>query len=175
MNYPPNDEAMLHFIRNIYPLIRSRVPDVTLTIAGRNPTQELTALAAQTTGVTVTGHVEDLRPYCDGATVYVSPLLSGAGIRNKVLEAWSMGLPVVATSDSCSGIEECDNDNILIANSPDQFSRAVIALLSDRQHCKSLSISGRLTVEKSYMWYNRSAYLTSIFEEIPEKSACSER
>ncbi|MBK8335768.1 MAG: glycosyltransferase [Sterolibacteriaceae bacterium] len=166
MDYPPNNTAMLHFIEETFPIIRKENPNVTLTIAGRNPTDELVSLAARSAGVKVTGFVEDLRTYFQAATVYVSPLLSGAGLKNKVLEAWSMMLPVVASSVSCSGMAAADNRNLLIADSPSEFASKVLALLSDSDLRERLSKEGRATVEREYSWQCRGAMLGSIFAKI---------
>jgi polysaccharide biosynthesis protein PslH len=166
MDYPPNNEAILYFIRKIFPLVRKRVPDVTLTVAGRNPTQELQALAKLTRGIRLTGFVDDIRPCFDSSLVYVSPLLSGAGIKNKILEAWSMSMPVVATSVSCSGLEAKNGENILIADKSEEFSEAILTLLSDRSLMKLISQNGRKTVEQSYSWEIRSKMLMDIFGDV---------
>ena len=166
MDYPPNNTAMLYFIREILPLVRGNIPEVTLTIAGRNPTPELRSLVDQTSGVHVTGFVEDIRPYFETATVYVSPLLTGAGLKNKVLEAWSMAVPVVATTVSCSGIAVRNNDNLLIADTPAEFATKILALLADGSLRGRLSLSGRETVERDYSWTSQGEMLCAIFHEI---------
>lgn len=166
MDYLPNNVAMLHFITEILPRIKMKLPNVTLTIAGRNPTDELRSLASRTEGVRVTGFVDDLRCYFEEATVYVSPLLSGAGLKNKVLEAWSMALPVVATSVSCSGMAARDAQNVLIADAPAEFAAKVLALLSDSGLRERLSAEGRATVEREYSWQSRGAMLGSLLESI---------
>lgn len=166
MDYPPNNSAMLLFITETLPLIRKANPDVTLTIAGRNPTVELVSLANTTSGVRVTGFVDDLRPYFEAATVYVSPLLSGAGLKNKVLEAWSMMLPVVASSVSCSGMAASDNKNLLIADTPAEFASKVLMVLADSELRERLSVEGRMTVEREYSWSSRGAMLGSVLDTI---------
>ena len=169
MDYVPNNAAMLHFIAKIFPRIKMKSPNVTLTIAGRNPTNELLSLASSTAGVRVTGFVEDLRPYFEEATVYVSPLLSGAGLKNKVLEAWSMALPVVASSVSCSGMAARDTQNVLIADTPAEFASKVLAVLSDSELRERLSAEGRATVEREYSWQSRGAMLGSVLESIVDQ------
>jgi polysaccharide biosynthesis protein PslH len=164
MDYTPNDEAMLYFLGSIFPLVKKRVPDAVLTIAGKNPTSRLKNLASQTSEVQLTGFVEDLRSYFDSAAVFVSPLLSGAGMKNKVLEAWSMALPVVATSVSCSGLAVRNNENILIADKPAEIADRIVDLLVDRTMRENLSRNGRETVERNYSWSSRSKILHSIFD-----------
>lgn len=171
MDYPPNNSAMLQFVSQTLPFIRNANPNVTLTIAGRNPTDELVALAKRTAGVKITGFVDDLRQYFEAATVYVSPLLSGAGLKNKVLEAWSMTLPVVASSVSCSGMAARDNENVLIADTPAEFASKVLSVLSDSKLRERLSIEGRSTVEREYSWHSRSAMLGSVLERIVKQES----
>ena len=166
MNYPPNNEAMIYFIEEIFPLVKQKRLDVTLTIAGREPTHELQSLAGKTSGVKLTGFVEDLRPFFSDAVIYIAPLLSGAGIKNKVLEAWSMSLPVVATPISCAGIMTIENQNILLADSPEDFAAKILTLLSNEALRGRLSSNGRHTAEREYSWMSRSNILSSIFEEV---------
>jgi glycosyltransferase involved in cell wall biosynthesis len=166
MNYPPNNTAMLHFIENIFPLIRQTDPDIVLTIAGKNPTPELQLLANRTAGIILTGFVDDMRPYFDAATVYVSPLVTGAGMKNKILEAWAMSLPVIATSLSCSGIEAIANENILIADKPREFAEKVLGLLQDEALRSRLSRCGRETAEQLYSWQNRSNMIRDIIDNL---------
>jgi glycosyltransferase involved in cell wall biosynthesis len=103
MNYPPNTDAAMTLIRDVMPLVWSELPDVRLTIVGRDPTPGLRA-AATDERVTVTGFVEDVRPYLDDATVFAAPLRFGAGIQNKLLEAMAFELPVVASSVAADGL-----------------------------------------------------------------------
>lgn len=166
MDYPPNNEAMLYFIEEVFPRVKEKIPAVTLTVAGRNPAPELTSLADLTPGVSVTGFVDDIRPYFDASSLYVSPLISGAGMKNKILEAWSMSKPVVATPVSCSGLEVRDNENILIADSPHKFAERIIGLLSDRSLMLQIGRNGRQTAEQSYSWASRASTLADIFAEV---------
>jgi polysaccharide biosynthesis protein PslH len=165
MDYSPNNSAMIHFINQIFPLIRQKEPDIYLIIAGRNPTAELKRLASRYSGVVVTGYVDDLRPYFESSAIYISPLVTGAGIKNKILEAWSMSLPVVASSLSCSGIEAVSNENILIADTPSEFAEKVLALLQNPELRAKLSANGRATVEQQYSWATRSNMIKDIFEQ----------
>ncbi len=169
MEYPPNNDAMLHFLKKIYPIVKERVPDVTLTIAGRNPTRELRDLVHNTQGVQLTGYIEDLRQCFESAAIYVSPLISGAGMKNKILEAWSMSKPVVATRMSCDGINARDNENIIIADSPSDIAEKIVLLLQNESLRTSLSKNGRSTVELAYSWTVSSKTLMEIFDEILRK------
>jgi len=80
MNYPPNNESIIYFINRILPLVRERVPYVSLLVAGKNPTPELQRIAANIAGIYLTGYVDDIRPYFEKAAIYVAPMISGAGL-----------------------------------------------------------------------------------------------
>ncbi|MCG3110733.1 MAG: glycosyltransferase [Candidatus Manganitrophus sp. SB1] len=166
MDYPPNVEAVIYFISKVLPLVREKMPNVSLTIAGRNPTTELQTLASQMPGVKLTGFVEDIRPFFEEAAVCIAPIVSGSGLKNKVLEAWSMSKPVVATSFSCNGINAVHGQNILIADAPDLFADAVITLLSDPVQRKRFAEAGRKTVEDSYSWGSQATLVDKIIKEV---------
>lgn len=162
MDYEPNHDAMMYFIEQILPRIRQEIPETSLVIAGRNPRSALQSRVQQCDRVLLTGYVDDMRPYFETSSVYIAPLRSGAGMKNKVLEAWAMGIPVVATSVSCSGIAVDRGRNILIADSPEIFSEHVISLLRDPGLRGVLAQEGRHTAETRYSWKDKSIHLEEI-------------
>ncbi len=109
--YAPNVDAALHLARDLFPRIRERIPDAKLWIVGNAPTPEMEALASD--AITVTGRVPDMRTYLERAAVFVCPLRLGAGIKNKVLEALALRLPVIATPLSVDGIAVRDGQEAL--------------------------------------------------------------
>jgi glycosyltransferase involved in cell wall biosynthesis len=162
MSYRPNYESAIYFITEIFPLVLQHKPDITLTIVGKDPPSQLKALTSQFPNIKLTGFVNDIRKYFDDATIYISPMISGTGMKNKVLEAWAMSKPVVATSASCGGLDTRDGENILIANDPKTFSEMIKRLLKDPELKVKLATNGRKNVEKFYSWKNRA----DMFEEI---------
>jgi polysaccharide biosynthesis protein PslH len=166
LDYQPNHESIIHFIENILPIIQREVHGVTLTIVGKNPPNKLQSLAKEMNGITLTGYVDDIRPFFDKAMVYVAPMISGAGLKNKVLEAWSMSKPVVSTSMACYGLSVTHGENILIADKPKDFARQVISLFQDDKLRIHLSLNARKTVTDLYSWNRQAAILEKIFEQI---------
>jgi glycosyltransferase involved in cell wall biosynthesis len=166
MNYEPNITAAVYFSRDVFPLIKKAIPETHLLIVGRYPTDLVNALDDSDTGITVTGEVPDIRAYFDKTQVYVCPLRSGAGIKNKILESWAMATPVVATSLSCEGIEVAPGEDILVADTPEQFARQTIALLKDRSLREKLALNGRKKVEESYSWETRCDILEETFKKL---------
>lgn len=166
MDYEPNVNSMLFFIEEVLPKIRSEIPGTILTIAGKNPVPSLVTAASNTQGIFLTGEVEDIRPFFEQAAVYVAPMTSGAGLKNKILEAWAMAKPVVATSMACSGISVADGENILVANDPNDFARQVIAVLRDEVLGARMSMASRKVAESEYSWKLQGQKFVDIFDEV---------
>jgi polysaccharide biosynthesis protein PslH len=151
MDWYPNEDAMLHFGEHILPRIRARVPDVSVAVVGRNPSTHLRDRAHEM-GLIVTGTVNDVRPYMDEAAVYIVPLRAGGGTRLKIFEALAMGKAVVSTTVGAEGLALTDGRDVCLADDPDEFAGAVIALLDDPARRRSLGDAGRLLVETRYSW-----------------------
>ena len=141
---------MLFFHETILPLIIQEIPEVEFIIAGMNPTQQIRRLEGPNT--IVTGFVPDMRLYLNRATVCVVSLRIARGVQNKVLEAMAMNVPVVATSVANRGINARDGQEILLADSPDTFSEAVVALLKDSGLRDLLVARARQFVERNFSW-----------------------
>jgi glycosyltransferase involved in cell wall biosynthesis len=112
MYFPPNCRAGEYLVEEIMPLVWAQRPDASVALVGRDPPPQLLALANER--VVVTGAVDDIRPYVQEAEVFACPLRSGAGIKNKLLQAWAMGKAVVATPLSVAGLGARDGENMLI-------------------------------------------------------------
>lgn len=151
MDWHPNEDAMLHFIESVLPLIRVDVPQVSLTIVGRNPTPKLRR-AARIAGVGVTGTVDDVRPYMAKAAVFVVPLRVGGGTRLKIFEALAMGKAVVSTSIGAEGLPLANGTHFMQADEPATFAAAVVALLRDRARRRALGDAGRQLVVDRFSW-----------------------
>jgi glycosyltransferase involved in cell wall biosynthesis len=150
MGFPPNVDAACYFCRAIFPKILKRVPAAKLFLVGKDPAPQVRAL--QSHSVTVTGYVDDVRYYLDRATVFICPMRKGAGIKNKMLQAWAMAKPVVATSLAVAGLEAIHMRNVLIADNPYGFSKAVLSLLDGSIDRKSLGVQARRTAVDHYSW-----------------------
>jgi sugar transferase (PEP-CTERM/EpsH1 system associated) len=165
MGYPPNTDAVLHFYRDILPLLRQQHPDVHLYVVGCGPPPEIMTINDDPY-VTVTGFVEDVRPYVAESALVVVPLRFGSGVRNKILEAWAMAKPVVSTSLGAEGLAIRPGENILLADEPDQFAQCVLNLLDDRPLRTRLAQAGRRWVESRYAWSVMAAELNGIYESL---------
>jgi glycosyltransferase involved in cell wall biosynthesis len=151
MFWPPNVEGVLWFLREVWPLVRHELPEVSISVVGKNPPAELATLA-EGQNVTLTGYVPDPLPWLQQAGIFVVPLLSGGGMRVKIVEAWRWGLPIVSTSIGAEGIEYIDGENILIADSRVDFAEAIVRVLRDPEMGRRLRVNGRQWVESHYEW-----------------------
>jgi len=151
MDYRPNVDAALWFAREILPLIRSQRPAARFEVVGQKPPPVLSALNGQE-GVAVLGAVDDVRPHIARGSVYVAPLRMGGGTRFKLLEAMALGRPIVSTTIGAEGFAVQPGRELLLADSPADFARAVLQVLADAGLAQQLAHSGRAFVEATYDW-----------------------
>lgn len=147
--YPFNEDAALYFHSEILPYVRAQVPNVRLTLVGASPPNVI-ALAHRDPLTTVTGRVPDVRPYLRDASIFVCPLRSGTGMKNKLLNALAMAKPIVATSVSVDGIGVRDGEHFLRADGKSEFADAVCHLLRDNAYARQLGEAGRAFVEREH-------------------------
>lgn len=151
MDYHANIDAATYFCREIWPKIHSLDAELRCMIVGSRPAAEVRDLA-QVPGVTVTGTVDDVRPYYRGALAAIVPLRVGGGTRLKILEAMAAGIPVVSTSVGAEGLAVNPGVNILIADTPEEMTRALMALYRSREMWQGLSEAGRELAQTVYDW-----------------------
>ncbi|MBC8075643.1 MAG: glycosyltransferase [Chloroflexales bacterium] len=162
MSYHANQAAALFLAQQIMPLVWRERPDVRLQLVGAGPPPSLLALAADTR-IEVTGWVADLRPYLAQATLAVCALRYGVGIQNKVLEAMAMGAPLVASRQAAVALDALDGHELILAERPDEFARAILALLDDPARRAALGTRGRQYVERQHDWARAIATLEDAY------------
>ncbi len=171
MDWLPNEDAVFYFVHQILPRIRRHIPEVTLWVVGRSPSQRLQALAARDNGVQITGRVEDVRPYLREACVYVVPLRIGSGTRLKIFEAMATGKAVVATSVGAEGLPVKHGENIMLADEPEVFARRVITLLGKPVVRLGLGLAARQLVEQKHSWASSAAHFDAVLAMMVRKSS----
>jgi sugar transferase (PEP-CTERM/EpsH1 system associated) len=152
MDWMPNEDGMVHFVEEILPLVERAVPEVTLTIVGRNPTGRVKALADGRSRITVTGTVPDVRPYLEAAAVVVVPLRVGGGTRIKIYEAMGMERAVVSTTIGAEGLDVVDGEHLVLADDPKAFADAVIDLLRAPDRATEIGQAAALHVRAHFGW-----------------------
>ncbi len=151
MFWPPNAEGALWFAREMWPRIRMQHPELTYTIVGKNPPEELQQLHGQN-NIEVLGYVPDLNQVLAETAAFIVPLRAGGGMRVKILDTWCWGLPVVSTRIGAEGIQVRTGENILLADEADAFASAVLQLVEDTNLNRQLRERGRRWVEENYDW-----------------------
>lgn len=151
MDFRPNVDAVLWFAKEALPLIQAEIPDVHLDIVGQRPHRRLDPLK-NNPSVTLTGFVEDVRPYIAKAEVYVAPLRMGGGTRLKLLEAMAMGKAVVATRLGAEGYPVTDGHELVLADTGTDFAERVVSLLQSPERRAALGQRARAFVERRYDW-----------------------
>ncbi len=165
MDYGPNEDAVLYFGKEIFPLVKKTFPNVEFWVVGSNPSPQVQSLTRQI-GIYVTGRVDDVRPYLRSAGVFVCPLRYGAGIKNKILAAMAMRKPIVATPVSLEGIEVRPDEEVLVANSAADFARQIGALLVNEQLARRLSENGYRLAREKYSWSAKGRVLDAALRNI---------
>lgn len=150
MDFEPNVRAARYLALEIMPRLRTVIPQARLTLVGRDPAPAVQALA--NTFVHVTGRVTDIRPYLAAAEVFVAPLQSGSGIKNKVLQAWAAGVPVVASERATEGLDARDRVNVLLASDKDQYTDAIERLHRAPEGARRIAENARDTATTLYTW-----------------------
>lgn len=152
MDHYPNHQAMLYFIKDIWPNLKKKKPNIKLTIAGKHPRSELINLAQLDSSILLTGEVNDMRPYLEKATIYIAPILSGSGTRTKILEAMSMKKAIISTSIGVEGLLVENNKNVLIADDIEKFIYYIVFLFNNPSKRKLIEENARILVNEKYNW-----------------------
>ncbi len=163
LHWPPNAEGILWFAAEVWPAVQRAVPEAVLTIIGKEPPAELTLLGLQ--NLDVIGYVDDVTPYLRETAVYIVPLHAGGGMRVKIVDGWSWGLPIISTTIGAEGIGYSDGQDILIADTPEAFAQATIHLLQHPEAAQQLGQNGRATLEAHYDWRTVYQMWNDIYKE----------
>jgi glycosyltransferase involved in cell wall biosynthesis len=150
MDWYPNRDAVEFFAANILPELRSSAPNIMFVVAGRSALDNFQAKSARLRHVRFTGPVPDMRAEIAKASVCVVPLRIGSGTRLKILEAAAMAKPIVSTQIGAEGLDFADGEEIILADRPEAFARAVADLLADPLRRKMLGKAARRRVEQQY-------------------------
>ena len=175
MGYRPNQDAVIWFVRSVWPLVRRRMIEAQFVIVGRNPPRSVVELG-EVPGVTVTGGVADVRKYLVRSRVVAAPLQIARGLPNKVLEAMAMQRPVVATSAVCECLEVERGRHLMAADDPERFAMHVVRLLRSDELCDRVGQAGYRFVAACHGWADMMRqYERLLLPEIREAMARAQK
>ena len=161
--FSPNEDGMIWFVSEIFPRIQQAVPGITLTILGSRPTDAIWKLSSDS--IRVTGYVESVTDYFESARIFVSPLRFGAGMKGKIGQSLSYGLPVVTTSVGAEGIGLTDGYHAYIADSPESFAEKVVLLYQNPEVWNLFSTRSRTLLQQKYSPEAVKALLKTVWDE----------
>ncbi len=167
MDWLPNVDGMLYFVREILPLIHSKSPETTLAIVGRTPPPEIVELGKQDPRIQVTGTVPDIRPHVWGAKLSVVPLRIGGGTRLKIYESMAARVPVVSTTIGAEGLEIHPPEDIRLADTPDAFAHECLELLTGDKIRNDIAQAAWHMVSTRFSWDSVSRRFEQILEAGP--------
>jgi polysaccharide biosynthesis protein PslH len=164
MDYAPNIDAVVYFVKDIFPLILEERPDVKFYIVGQKPIKKV--LNLQSDNIIVTGFAKDLSAEYNKSSVAVSPVRIGAGTLNKVLEPMALGIPVVSTQVGFKGLGIKSGEGAVLASSREEFSKQTIKLLKDEDYRKNVGQKGKLIVCENFSWDKITLKLEYFLKEL---------
>ncbi len=154
MDYKPNEDAVIWFVKSCWPTIITKHPNARFVIAGMNPSADINQLTNDK-GIEVTGFVDDILPYYQQADIFVAPFRLARGVQNKVLQAFACALPVISTPMGAEGIL-CEPDrDILIASTPDEFIQQANRLISQPALAQKIGQSAEQKIKQHYSWQSQ--------------------
>jgi len=164
MDYAPNVDAVVYFSEVILPIIRAKCLNVKFIIAGQRPVKKVTDLANDY--IEVTGFVKDLAATYNTASVVVAPLRFGAGTQNKVLEAMSLGIPVVCSNIGFGGLGIRSGEGAIMQTDPNAFAQSVIDILSSEDMRTRIGHAGMNVIKTRFDWDIVAKTLEGYFHEV---------
>jgi len=166
MNWVPNEEGIKWFLDFAWPEIHKKYPEVKFNLAGRMMPEWLTHLNMP--NVEVIGEVPDAREFINSKAVMIVPLLSGSGLRIKIIEGMAMGNAIISTTIGAEGIDYTNGESILIADTHIEFLKAVERCFADKEYCSQLGKNARKLIEEKYSLERVIKKLLAFYQKVLE-------
>ena len=162
MRYAPNVESALFIVNEILPLLLKEKPDIRILLSGSSPAKAVLELASKY--VTVSGWVDDIKESYAKGKIFFAPLNIGTGLQNKLLEAMAMRIPCITSSLANNALKATDKKEILIGNTPEEYNRLILHLLSDTEKSEAIAEAGKKYVENTFDWKVSTQKLIHLIE-----------
>lgn len=166
MSYQPNIEGVLWFYQSVWPIVKKSCPDSKLYIVGKDPVESLTEIDDKS--VVVTGTVDSVEPYYANSAVVAIPIFSGGGVKTKLIEAASYGLPIITTPSGVLGTNFTNEQQVIVTEDPVEFAQGIVAALDNDQHQQDLAKNAHDLFVKEYTWSGICQQMSEFFENLVE-------
>lgn len=163
MHYPPNVESVEYLVNKIMPLVLEKMPQIRLLISGASPNNRVMALASK--NVIISGWVDDIRENFSKSKILVAPMQISIGLQNKLLEAMAMQMPCVTSALANNALGAKHNEQIMVAELPEQYAQYILELLQDEAKAKTIAMNGYQFVIKNFNWQSTTAALNQLFSK----------
>ncbi len=163
LSWWPNKDGFWWFYEKVFPLIKEAVAGVKLVVVGKEADEKIIETGRNDKQLEIIGYAKDIDPYFESANVFIAPLRSGSGIRIKILTALSRGLPVVSTKKGAEGIIQKSGPDLILADKPNDFAKAVIKLMKSKKMALKLSKEGIDFIRKDYNSQKAQKVLEKIY------------
>jgi glycosyltransferase involved in cell wall biosynthesis len=167
-----NVDAVLHFRKEILPLVWTKRPETRFLIVGRNPSRPVLKLT-EDPRISVTGYVKDVRPYLWKASIGVDPIRMAAGMQNKVIEGLAAGLPMVISPEANEGIHAPEGSAVLIGRTQEEHATHILELLNDRSRAEAMAKEGLSFVQRHWSWEHHFSCLAKLFDTLVSERKCA--
>lgn len=162
MQYEPNVNCVIYVVDKVIPLLTKEFPHIQFVAAGMNPAKELQQIKSR--HLQLTGWVDDLRSYYQVSRIFIAPMQIGIGMQNKILEAMSMGLPVITTTLANNAIGAIHGKEIWIANTPEKVAEAISYLLNNTELAINIGHKARKLMVEQFSWDKQNAKLIRLMD-----------
>ncbi|MFN5886133.1 MAG: glycosyltransferase family 4 protein, partial [Bacteroidota bacterium] len=164
LEWMPNQEAVLWFIKNVWPMVKNHPKLLSCEIAGRNMPESFNSYSENK--LIMAGEVPDAAAFLENKQILIVPLFSGSGIRVKIIEGMALGKTVICTPIAWQGIQCKDKTHLLQATDANSFALAIIKCLEDEDFSKQLGVNARLCAEENYENKNVTAAVINYYKEL---------
>lgn len=170
LDYAPNITSLLYSLDTIWPEVRRKYPGLRFRIIGRNPSASLKARAESIDGVDFVGEVDDIYPYLTDARLFLAPMFSGGGLKNKFLESLSVGTPVVTNAEGAEGIDMVSGEHGSIAETLDGWIAGAETILNASEECYTSYIHNCISLAKNYSWEAMGKKLCTLIDDLTKQT-----
>ena len=164
LSYPPNIDAVIYYADEVWPAVRAQQPNAVFQIVGRNPSPEISALASRP-GIELHADVESVPRMLAQAWLAVAPMRNGCGIKNKILEAWSVGTPALMTPIATNGLGEAPPE-LMLTGEGEALSALTLELLNDAAKRASLGLIARSTAVERFSWRGTGEAINGLLADV---------